>query len=100
MTYTETRTLSSTALRSLCIRHDWYTCGTCKEYNALFDKLYDEDGCPVNLTTQKLAEIADDIMAHSDIEDYTITSVMYELNRSCTVTFDEDHDPLAEPTSF
>ena len=100
MTYTETRTLSATALRSLCISNNWYTCGTCDEYEALFNRLYDEDGCPVVLTAQKLAEIAADIMVHSEIEDYTITSVMYELNTACTVTFDEDDDPLAEPDSL
>ena len=89
MNYTENRTMSASDLRALCIRNNWYTCGTCKEYEALFNRLYDEDGCPVNLTTKKLAEIADDIMAHSEISDYTITSVMYELNRVCTVFFDE-----------
>lgn len=100
MTYTETRTLSATALRSLCIKNDWYTCGDNEEYTALFDRLYDQDGCPVILTAQKLSEIAADIMAHSEIEDYTITSVMYELNKACTVTFDENSDPLAEPDSL
>ena len=89
MNYTENRTMSASDLRALCIRNNWYTCGTCKEYEALFNRLYDEDGCPVNLTTKKLVEIADDIMAHSEISDYTITSVMYELNRVCTVFFDE-----------
>lgn len=85
---TETRTMSATKLRSVCIQHDWYTCGTNKEYGKLFDRLYDSDGIPAHLTTEKLAEIAQDIMDHSRITDYTITSVMFELARSCTVYFD------------
>lgn len=100
MTYTENRTLSASDLRSLCIRNNWYTCGTCAEYEALFNRLYDEDGCPMNLTTEKLAQIADDIMAHSEISDYTITTVMYELNKACAVYFEEDDDPLAETTAY
>lgn len=86
--YTETRTMSACDLRALCIRHDWYTRGTCEEYERLFDRLHDSDGCPVNLTTEKLAEIAADIMEHSEITDYTITSVMYELNRTAHTYFD------------
>lgn len=99
MTYIETRTLSASKLRALCIEHDWYTCGDNEEYEALFNRLHDAAGCPVNLTAQKLAEIAADIMLHSEISDYTITSVMFALNRACTVVFDEDHDSLAVPTS-
>jgi len=100
MTYTETRTLSADSLRALCIQHNWYTCGNSKEYEALFNSLYDEDGCPVNLTTEKLAKIADNINAHSEISDYTITSVMYALNRACQVVFDEDDDPLSESPAY
>ena len=87
--YTETRVLDMCKLRSLCIEHDWYTCGTNEEYSALFARLHDEMGCPENMTTEKLAEIAADIMAHSEISDYTITSVMFELARACYTYFDE-----------
>ena len=88
--YTETRVLDMYKLRSLCIEHDWYTCGTNEEYDALFDRLYDEIGCLVNMTTEKLAEIADDIMEHSRISDYTITSVMAEMARACYTYFEEE----------
>ena len=53
--YKETRCLESGKLRALCIKHDWYTRGTNEEYSALFDRLYDEDGCRANMTTEKLA---------------------------------------------
>ena len=88
MKFTETRTLSASKLRSICIQHDWYTCGTNEEYGRLFDKLTDCCGCPVHLTTEKLVEIADDIWDHSDITDYTIETVLFELARACYTYFD------------
>lgn len=88
--YTETRVLNMENLRSLCIKNRWYTCGTNEEYDALFARLYDETGCPANMTTENLAEIADDIMEHSRISDYTITSVMSELARACCTYFVEE----------
>lgn len=87
--YTETRIMRDTKLRSICIEHNWYTRGTNEEYGRLFRRLYDKDGFPVNLTTEKLAEIAADIWEHSEITDYTITSIMYELASVCYTYFDE-----------
>lgn len=87
--YIETRAMDSSKLRSLCIKNDWYTCGTNEEYGRLFARLHDEYGCPVNLTTEKLAEIAEDIMEHSDVRGYTIATVMSELARVCYSYFDE-----------
>lgn len=87
--YTETRYLTTTDLRALCIENDWYTCGDNEEYCALFNRLYDGDGYSVNLDTEKLAEIAQDIMDHSDITEYTITTVMYVLAKRCSVFFEE-----------
>ena len=89
MKYTETRILDSAKLRSLCIKHDWFTCGDNEEYATMFAKLHDDMGCPENMTTEKLAEIATDIMEHSEISDYTITSVMCELAHACYTYFDE-----------
>lgn len=88
MKFTETRTLTATKLRSICIQHDWYTCGTNEEYGRLFDRLTDGCGFPENLTTEKLVEIAEDIWDHSKITDYTIESVLYELAKACNVYFD------------
>ena len=89
--FTETRILDATKLRSVCINNNWYTCGTCEQYDRLFRRLYDENRCPQNMTTEKLAEVAEDIMEHSDITDYTITSVMYVLADACYTYFDEIH---------
>ena len=90
MKYKETRILSADKLRALCIERDWYTLGDCEEYSALFDKLRDCLWQSVEMTTEKLAEIAQDIMEHSDLpEDYTITCIMFELARICTTYFEE-----------
>ena len=88
MKFTETRTMTASKLRSLCIKNDWYTCGDNEEYSRLFDRLYDCCGCPEHLTTEKLVEIATDIMDHSDITDYTIETVLFELARNCYTIFD------------
>ncbi len=88
MKFKETRSMSATKLRSVCIEHNWYTCGTNKEYSRLFDRLNDCCGCPEHLTTEKLVEIAEDIWNHSEITEYTIETVLSELARNCYTYFD------------
>ena len=88
MKFTETRHLDACKLRSLCIKNDWYTRGTNEEYGRLFDRLHDCCGCPENMTTEKLVEIAEDIWDHSEITDYTIETVLFELARTCYTYFD------------
>lgn len=86
--YTETRIMYGDQLRALCIRQDWYTRGTCSEYERLFDRLNDEHGNFRNLATADLAGIAQDIADHSVLADgWEVTDIMYELARVCTVTF-------------
>lgn len=91
MIYTETRSMDAGTLRDICIRNNWYTRGTNADYNRLFDRLYDDAEDPLHLTTEKLAEIAQDILDHSNITDYTITTVMVELAQNCIVWFREQH---------
>lgn len=90
MKFKETRTMSASKLRALCIQRNWYTRGTNEEYSRLFDKLNDCCGCPEHLTTEKLVEIAEDIWDHSNITDYTIETVLFELARNCYTYFDID----------
>lgn len=83
--YTETRTMSADALRALCIRKNWYTRGTCAEY----DRLLHSCGLLRHLETADLARIAQDIVKHSNMPDgYDVPAVMFELARICTVCFD------------
>lgn len=90
MKFKETRTMSASKLRDLCIKRGWYTHGTNEEYSRLFDMLSDFCGCPEHLTTEKLVEIAEDIWDHSHITDYTIETVLFELARNCFTIFDID----------
>ena len=93
MKYIETRTLSAYELRALCIKKNWYTCGTNEEYSNLLHRC-SANFVAVEMTTEKLAEIASDIFQHSDADDCTdgyleITSIMYDLAKACDTTFEE-----------
>ena len=85
----EIRFMAMSRLRELCIRNKWYTHGTNEEYDILLHKVYDDNYEYINLTTEKLAEIAVDIMEHSDLPvDYDVCCVMFELARAASVCFE------------
>lgn len=83
--YKEIRKLHADTLRGLCIAKNWYTRGTCEEYENLL-KMCDNE----NITTDMIVEIATDIMSHSaDSEERPFTSYAFEVARIC-VTFIEE----------
>lgn len=87
MNIKEARYITSSALRSLCIRQNWYTWGTNEEYSHLFE-LADKD----DLTTADLVEIARDIIAHSEPdENLAVPYVCFELADIAVNVF-EDFD--------
>ena len=87
MKYKEIRTLTANNLRNLCIRQNWYTCGDNAEYEHL---LYDLAASKSHLTTQDIIKIAEDIAAHSDLQDdYDVAGIAWEVNRACDVCFKE-----------
>lgn len=88
MKFKEIRYLDSDKLRSLCIHQNWYTKGTSEEYEHLMDRSYDSFGISLDMTTEKLAEVARDILDHSDT-DYPLTSIMYAIARDCCFTLFE-----------
>ena len=70
--YKEIRKIHASALRQLCIDHDWYTAGDNEEYGHL------------------LFDLAADIMEHSELDDdCTIESVAFEVARIANVFFEE-----------
>lgn len=86
----EIRILPFENLRTVCIKRNWYTRGTCEEYENLFNRLRDENGNAIQVTTGVLYALAEDIMAHSKMEDdYEITDVMFELATNCITYFTE-----------
>lgn len=86
MKFTEIRTIGASDIRKLCIKNDWYTRGTNDQYAHL---LYDLGEWKENLTTEDIVEIAEDIIAHSNIEAdgrmeaEVIESVAFEIMRVC-----------------
>ena len=74
--YERTEMLPVSKVRQMCINHNFYTCGDCQEYEAMFDKCATYNG-----TNEALASIAWDIIDHSDkeeLDDYGFDTV-YEI---------------------
>lgn len=93
MKYTETRILHASDLRTLCIRENWYTLGDSDEYDTLMCKTFCE-----NLTTEVIADIAQDIKDHSDT-DMEIPEIMYAVAAISHTTFtaaEEEEAPMTE----
>ena len=90
MKYTETRILHASDLRTLCIHENWYTLGNSDEYDALMCKAF----CP-NLTTDVIANIAQDIKDHSET-DQEIPEIMYAVAAISHTTFAADEDTTEE----
>lgn len=83
MKFKEIREFKEDSIRTMCIRHNFYTCGNNEEYTALLSK---ESLKP---TTKVIAEIAVDIIRHSEVDDYPIESMMYVIAKECVETFYE-----------
>lgn len=83
--YREVRRIFSDDLRTLCINKGWYTRGNAVEYAHLLNELAHEKE---NITTDDIAEIAEDILNHSDT-DQELTSIMFDVAR-ITVTYFEE----------
>ena len=85
--YKETRRLSASALRELCIEHSWYTLGDNEEYDHLLNDLA---GSKPHLDTGDIIAIAEDIAAHSRLGDgEDVPAIAFEVARACSVTFQQ-----------
>jgi hypothetical protein len=84
--YEEIRKLSAERVRTLCICKNWYTRGTGEQYTALLEKIQNIEDSEQSITTDRLGEIAEDILQHSNT-DYTVEDIMWELNRAANTTF-------------
>lgn len=87
--YKEFRWVSPESLRALCIRMGWYTKGSSKEYEHL---LFELAGGKGSLSTDDIVEIAEDIAAHSDLDDVepesdVVASIAYEVAAASTTLF-------------
>jgi hypothetical protein len=87
--YKEIRKIDPIAIRKLCIKKDWFSNGTNAEYDELLNYGYNDK----LITSDELVEMATLIFEHSpeeSLRDYTITSVMYELNAECCYSYFEE----------
>ncbi len=76
--YMEQRRISADELRTVCILHDWYTRGSCNEYEKLFQKACSKD----HLTIDDIEDIARNIIDHSteeSLDGYEFEDVMYAI---------------------
>lgn len=83
MKFKAVRVFKEDSIRTMCIRHNFYTCGNNAEYDSLLAK---ESLKP---TTKVIAEIASDILEHSEADDYTMECMMYFIEKECVETFYE-----------
>ena len=81
-------TLDIDSVRTMCIKNDFYTRGTCEEYDNMFRMCSEYNG-----EVGKLVEIAKDIVNHSDISVFDpdcttkeiLISVMSMLVNECEI---------------
>jgi hypothetical protein len=83
------RFITSSTLRDTCIEHDWYTEGSNDDYENLFSRLRNYDGSFAEMTIDKLEEITEDIMEHSDIDDndWNRFEILQTLAKICNTAF-------------
>lgn len=84
--YKEFRTISSDRVRMLCCERNYYTLGCSEDYEHLLCVLCDSE---INQTLDRIYNIADDIIRHSDVEyqDEHVDVVMWALINECCTTF-------------
>ena len=76
------RTWDMETVRTYCIKNQYYTCGTGKEYDSMLH--FVESHKPTN---NALFRVAKDIFEHSDENACSVTFIMYEMEREVIYTF-------------
>ena len=80
ITITETKTWCLDDVRSLCIERDYYTRGTCKDYDKMLHFVATHEPTKMNIY-----KVAKDIVEHSNLDRYSeereelIAGVMYDI---------------------
>lgn len=83
VTLVEKRYLEPSTLINLCIRRNWFTCGTNEQYEDLLRFVRGTE----DMTTGSLYVVATRILDHSET-DQDITSILYDLAEVCITTFE------------
>lgn len=79
----ETRYLNPRDVRALCVRRDWYSRGTCEQYDNMLEAVRQTP----DMTTGNLYIVAKDILDHSNT-DCDLTDTLYDLAEACVITFE------------
>ena len=90
--YRIAKILSPESVRQVCISHNYYTRGTCRDYDKMFSILnYKTKVSGSNISPLRLEEIAEDIKIHSNTED-TVEDIMSNLVDyiTCSLYVQED----------
>lgn len=103
-TIAEMKRWSSSEVMQACIRHDYYTCGTCAEYEKMLDFVRDN-----SYSLEGLYYVARDIARHSDLTAYgyslngtepeAIETIMFILNEEAVNTFYGVAEDEEQPTA-
>ena len=96
MKITTKRYLDTDKIRDLCIDNNYYTCGDCEEYSAMFGLARRADANK----PEDIYQIALNIFMHSTLSKYPgeyteyelIAGIMYGLYNDCTYTLLEIED--------
>lgn len=83
---TETVKWSSSDIRNMCIKNEWYTAGDIKAYSKMLD--FVEDNEPTKLNIWKVAQ---DILDHSSEDDLYVEAIMFTIANDVVKTFFEVH---------
>ena len=83
---TETVKWSSSDIRNMCIKNEWYTAGDIKAYSKMLD--FVEDNEPTKLNIWKVAQ---DILDHSSEDDLYVEAIMFIIANDVVKTFFEVH---------
>ena len=83
-------------MRNMCIKHEFYTLGTCEEYENLMRFVFE---CEIEMNEQDLIHIVRDIASHSDLFKlgYSDSQEMYKhveyciLNEATYITSDIEY---------
>lgn len=93
----ETRRIFAEDLRNLCIRNNWYTRGNSAEYNHLLLDLAENK---LNITTEDIVAIAEDIREHSadeEMEDMELETICFEVARIAVTFFNDVEKKYYDP---
>lgn len=88
--YTEHRRLHTEDLRNLCIKQNWFTCGSCKEYDTFLQRV----ALGRELTTDLIVELATTIYRHSELDnDHSVSehlqNIMFLIAKASYTFFEE-----------